>query len=319
MPNIKPQVYKAKRFNTKAAIMIESLTGDGKTGLALELAYYLGGENWDAVGHIDTENQSANLYEGIKLSSGIKCEPFLKVDLTEEDGYAPTNYMACTDALIDAGAKVVIADSITHAWQRTGGVLDMVNQIEASGNKNKYTAWGDPLVVKNKNALFEMLRSNKVHMITTVRIKEKFGMDFDSGTGKTAVVSLGEQQQMQEGAKYEPDLVLHMIKPGSDSGTPPKAEVIKTRYPMLKKGEVYDFTPELMISIRQFLEEGADPEVLLKQQHEDYQNAIMDYCKGNRAAKAIYDTLKENKGYKDVKITDVPIKILKDIYTELTN
>ena len=51
----------AQRTQCKASIMIEGLPGKGKTGLALLIGYYLGGEDWKSVFHIDTENKSANL------------------------------------------------------------------------------------------------------------------------------------------------------------------------------------------------------------------------------------------------------------------
>lgn len=314
---IRPQIYKAQRLNVKASIQIEGLTGTGKTGLALLLAYSLAGKNWGETGMVDSENRSSNLYEGVLMSTGKKVESFLKIDLLEEDGYAPVNYIACIEALRVAGCKAVVADSVTHAWQRTGGVLDMVNTVEQK-TRNKYTAWGDPEVVKNKNALFDMLRNDKVHMITTVRLKEKFGMEMDAVTNRNKVVSLGEQQQTQDGIKYEPDLVLHMVKPGSKNRAP-LVRIAKTRYPMFELDQEYEFTEAVIDSIREYLEEGVDPEVLVQQQKDDYVKAIIDYCKAYPAQKAIYDQLKRNHGFEETKLTDIPVASIKAIYIELTN
>lgn len=317
MTIFRPEIYKAQRFNTKASIQIEGLTGSGKTGLSLIIARTLAGD-WDSVGMIDTENRSANLYEGNVLSTGEKCGQFLKIDLTEDIGYAPTNYMACTDALINAGAKAVIADSITHAWQRTGGVLDQVNKLEQKIKGGSFRAWGDPVVVENKNALFEMLRNDKAHMITTVRVKEKFGMAINESTGKNEVQSLGEQQQTQEGIKYEPDLVLSMVSPGRKDRHP-MAKVVKSRYPMLELDEVYEFTPELIQSIKDYLEEGADPEELIQRQKDEYIKAIVGYCQTNPTKKVLYDNLKNNAGFSETPIKEMPVGVIKSIYLELTN
>lgn len=315
---MRPLIYEAKRFNVKASILIEGLTGTGKTGLALALAHGLA-KDWSKVGMTDSENRSANLYEGIMLNTGVKVEPFKKIDLLESDGYSPVNYMACIEALHkQAGCTVVISDSITHAWQRSGGVLDLVNQKEQGSRGGKFSAWGDPEVVENKNALFEMLRNDKVHIISTVRVKERFGMVNDETTNKTKVVSLGEQQQTQEGIKYEPDLVLHMVKPGSKNSHP-QAEIIKSRYPMFELGEVYEFTPELIESIRTFLEEGADPEELVKAQHDEYQKGIMEFCSRFPGKKPLYDMLKKNAGHEQTKISDIPLKDLKMIYLDLVD
>lgn len=37
-----------------------------------------------------------------------------------------SNYLAFRESAIDAGAEVVIEDSITHAWMYKGGVLDLL-------------------------------------------------------------------------------------------------------------------------------------------------------------------------------------------------
>lgn len=316
MATFKPSVYNAERFNTKASILLESLTGHGKTGAALLIAKGLAGD-WEKVGLTDTENRSANLYVGMTLSSGEKVDTFKKVDIEEADGYAPMHYLLSANDMASKGATVIINDSITHAWARTGGVLDMVNTVEQR-TKNKYTAWGDPEVVKNKNALFEMLRSSRYHIISTVRVKEKFGMELNTQTGKNTVKSLGEQQQTQEGIKYEPDLVLHMEKPGSRTSHP-VVRVVKTRYPMFELDEIYDLTPELIESMRKFLEEGADPDELLAAQRDEYVNGIMDYIKAYPNKKSIYDSLKNAMGLKDIPLKNMELKDVKDLYIQVTS
>ena len=317
-PAFKPVVRKAKRYRVKAAIMIEGLTGRGKTGLALCLAYALVGNDWDKVGLIDTENKSADLMVGQHLHIGTPCGEFQKVDITTEDGYAPTNYLAAEKVLKDNGCEVIINDSSTHAWNRVGGILDMVSKIEndASARKNKYTAWGDPEVVKNKDILFDLLRSADHHVITTVRVKEKFDMQQEEGQ-KSRIVSLGEQQIQTEGLKYEPDLVLSMVAAGTTDKAP-VARVIKSRYPMLTNDEVYEFTPELIEQIRVFLEEGADPEALIQQQHESYIQAVKDYCEQNPTQKNVWIVIKQSFGFKDTPIKDIPLRDLKNMFMQLT-
>lgn len=316
--NFKAAVRKAERSKVKASIMIEGLTGNGKTGLALCLAYTLVGKDWHKVGMVDTENKSADLMVGQHLHIGVPCGDFFKVDLTVEDGYAPLNYKAAELALAEAGAECIIHDSSTHAWNREGGVLDLVNGVEASsGKSNKFTAWQAPEVVKNKDALFELLRSADHHVITTVRVKEKFAMQQDE-TGKSKVQSLGEQQIQNEGLKYEPDLVLSMVSAG-ESEKAPVARVVKSRYPMLKRDEEYEFTPELLEQIRVFLEEGADPLVLLQQQHEEYEKAVVEYCSVSDVRKNLWKLIKESEGFATVKIKDIPLKKLKSMYIQLTS
>ena len=53
-----PRFIDAEREQCKASIMIEGLTGQGKSGLALAFGYILSGKQWDKVYFIDTENRS---------------------------------------------------------------------------------------------------------------------------------------------------------------------------------------------------------------------------------------------------------------------
>lgn len=318
MAQFKPVVRKAKRYQVKASIMIEGLTGSGKTGLALCFAHALSGNEWEKVGMIDTENKSADLIVGQHAHIGEQFGEFLKIDLTEDDGYAPVNYLEGAKVLINEGVETVIFDSSTHAWMRKGGVIDLVNIAEEnSKSRNKFSAWNTPEVTLNKNALFEMIRNNKYHVITTVRVKEKFGMDIDE-SGKTRIRSLGEQQVQTEGLKYEPDLVLSMVKAGT-SEKAPVAKIVKSRYPMLKLDEEYEFTPSLIEQVRVFLEEGADPAELIEQQRQEYVQAVIDFCEADPSQKPIWQMIKQSYGHEKTKINEIPLSDLKGMFIQLSS
>ena len=305
---------KAARQQLKASIMIEGLQGSGKSGLALLLAKALT-DDWDKIYAIDTENKSLDLFEGIKMNTGEAFGAFNKVDLLSEDGFAPSTYLALRDEAIEAGAEVVIMDSISHMWNRKGGLLDTVAEAQAQGLDN-YRSWGTDKNRKEKESLIDIVRSPYVHMITTVRIKEKFGLEFDETRGKNKVVSLGEQQIQQDGLKYEPDLVLRMVTPGNMDGTNPVVEVLKSRYAILRTGKEYEVTAELLKQLREYLEEGVDPEVILKEQKEAVMNQIKEYC-NTPTRKSIWKALKESSGF-DGKLEDMPIELMKELYTKLT-
>ena len=306
------------REKAKAAIQIQGLSGRGKTGLALLIAYALVGD-WAKVFAIDTENRSMNLYQGLKDPSGNTYEKFKVGFLTPDIGYKPSNYLAFRDTAIESGAEAVIFDSVSHAWQYKGGVLDLVAQAKSKSaryQKDQYAAWGDEEVVKEKNELLELIRSEKVHMITTVRVKEKMEYDKDE-SGKTVLVSLGEQQIQQADLKYEPDLVLEMVSPGSDK-TYPCAKVLKTRYAFLKLGETYCFDANLLAQLKAYLDEGVDPDLLLEKQREEYINAVKGLLDTRPNLKAIWDVIKADVGYKDTKLADLPLEIVKKCYIKLT-
>ena len=304
---------KVERQKVKASIMIEGLQGTGKSGLALAIAKVLS-KDWSKIYAIDTENQSLDLFDGIKLSTGEEVKDFNKVDLTVDDGFAPSNYMKLREAAIADGAEVVVMDSISHMWNRKGGLLDKVSEAQAQG-LDSYRSWGTDENRKEKELIFDLVRSPKAHIITTVRDKEKFGMEFDETRGKNKVVSLGEQQVQQEGLKYEPDLVLRMISAGAPDGTAPVAEVLKSRYTILRVGEEYEFTAELLEQLRQYLAEGADPETILKAQKEEVMKAIKEYCT-TPARKSIWKSLKESAGFNG-KLEDMPLETMKQLYRQL--
>lgn len=304
----------ATRMQAKASIMIEGLTGKGKSGLALAFAKALA-TSWDKIYAIDTENMALDLFVDINMHTGEKFGAINKVDLTAEDGYAPSNYKALRDDAIDSGAEVIIIDSYSHAWTRQGGVLDKVAKVN---NPNGYAAWNDPEVIKEKNLIFDLVRSSRAHIITTVRSKEKFELEKDDTTGKNKVVSLGEQQIQQDGLKYEPDLVLRMVSAGNTRGKAPVATVIKSRYAILEEGIDYEFTSELLQQVASYLSEGTSPEVLLEQQRQNYIEGVKVYCEGNKTRMSIWRNIKDTAGYKDAKIESIPLEDLRAMFIQLT-
>ena len=303
----------ATRQQAKASILIEGLSGRGKSGLALMLAYALAGKDWKKVYAIDTENRSLDLFEGLTMSDGTKCTPFKKVDLLPSHGYAPSNYLMCKENAINADGAVMINDSITHMWQQEGGVLDLVTQVQTKDSKryNNYTAWGAPEVKAEKKAIYSVVRDSRIHVISTVRVKEKFDMVTENG--KTALQSLGEQEQQMPDLKYEPDLVLHMLHPGAMNGTPPTVKVIKSRYAILQEGEVYQFTEAIIQSLVDYLNKGTDPAELLEAQRQDYINTIKNILESDASKKTMFPILKEQQGFKDVKLVDLPLDALQTL------
>ena len=304
---------KAARQKLKASIMIEGLQGSGKSGLALLIARALT-DDWDKIYAIDTENKSLDLFQGIKSNTGESFGVFNKVDLTSEDGFSPSHYLSLREEAIKDGAEVVIMDSISHMWNQKGGLLDLVADAQAEGLDN-YRSWGTATNRKEKQLLVDVIRSDKAHVISTVRIKEKFGLEYNEAKGRNEVISLGEQQIQQDGLKYEPDLVLRMVSPGNADGTNPVVVVLKSRYSIFTKDVEYEITPLLLQQLRQYLDEGADPEVLLQAQKEDVIEAIKNYC-NNPTRKSVFKSLKESYGY-NCKIDDIPYETLKHIYQRL--
>lgn len=314
---------KATRAKSFASILIEGLSGKGKSGLALQLGYFLAGKDWSKVFDIDTENNSVNLYDGLQCSAGMKFEGFQHGNFTPDLKYKPSHYEAFKEAAIESGAKVVINDSISHAWSYEGGILDRIAELKKSSKryeKDSYAVWGDEEVVSEKQKLFQLFRDNRCHMIATVRVKEKLEYDKDE-KGKTVLVSLGDQEIMQADMKYEPDLVLHMEEPGYADGSTvvnPKAKVIKSRYAILKKDEIYEFTPKLCEQLAEYLEEGTAPEEILERQRLEYVEGIKEYLDKHQNMVAVWKVFKQDENVDDTPLEEMPLDILKRGFIKMT-
>ena len=321
------QFEDAKREQCKASILIEGLTGKGKSGLALLLGHALAGGDWSKVFDIDTENSSLKLFAGLPSTNGVNFEGFKIGNFTPDLLYKPSHYMMFREGAIQAGAEVVINDSISHAWMYKGGLLDQINALKKSNaryDRDSYAAWGDPEIVAEKQILFQLLRDHRCHVISTVRVKEKMEYDKDE-QGKSKLVSLGEQEIMQADIKYEPDLVLHMIRPGKVTSTTkckeikyPIARVVKSRYAFLSEGEEYEFTPELCEQLRAYLAEGTSPEELFEAQRQTFITAVTEYLNAHKNAVAIWTVIKEKHNHKDTKLGDLPLADIKTMFLELT-
>ena len=308
------QFRDATRAQAKACIVIQGLSGKGKSGLALAIGYALANKDWSKVYAVDTENKSLDLFEGLQLHTGDKIAPFKKLDLLPSHGYAPSNYLMCKANAIKAGGEVFIADSITHMWQMAGGILQRVTALEKANSKvNKYTAWGPDEIVDEKNAIYDVVRDSNIHVISTVRVKEKH--EFVGGEVK----SLGEQQIFMPDFKYEPDLVLDMVRAGNPNGTTPAARVVKSRYAIFIEGETYDFTEGLISQLVAYLAEGADPVVLKEEQRQELIVAVTELLDNDSSKATMFPILKEQLGVKDVALTDLPLDVIRTLLGILIN
>ena len=319
MPNptlAKVEWRDATRQQAKACIAIDGLPGEGKSGLALLIAYTLAGGDWKKVYGCDTENRSLDLFQGISTSTGDQFKGFRKFDLLPIHGYAPSNYLAIKDSAKKNGALAFINDSATHMWTGPGGVLSLVSDAKAKdGKMDNYRVWGLPNIKSEKDSIVDCIRDSDVHMISTIRVKEKFEMTNEDG--KSKLLSMGEQQIMMPDLKYEPDLVLSMVSPGSITGKAPVALVTKSRYAIFEKGQEYQFTQGLLDQLKAYLAEGADPEELKEQQRLELVAMITDLLDHDASKRTVFPFLKENAGYKDVELTKLDIKVLKNLYSQL--
>jgi hypothetical protein len=208
-------------------------SGSGKTWTALTIASQFG-----VPFVIDTERSSA-----LKYAKHFK---FKHANIPGD--FNPRNYIAACHAAIAAGAKVLVVDSLSHAWEGVGGVLEFVDNVaKRQKTANSFQAWreGTPL----QNELVDGLLALKCHLVCTMRSKMEYAQQTDGG--KTRVVKLGMGAIQRNGIEYEFDVVLEMDLEHD-------CTVGKTRFPELS-GQVFR-KPDEKFSKKLFdIVGGADP------------------------------------------------------------
>lgn len=116
-------IAKAVRKGAPPLIANWGASGSGKTYSSILEARGLVGDEGKIV-LIDTENGRSLFYDD--LAGGWDHLDF-------PPPYTPARYIEAMAAAEDAGADVVIIDSISHAWAGTGGSLDMADASSARG------------------------------------------------------------------------------------------------------------------------------------------------------------------------------------------
>jgi hypothetical protein len=189
------QFTKATKKRAKARVALDGPAGSGKTWTALELATVLakGGK----IAGVDTEHGSMSLYS----------DKF-DFDVIELDDFHPQNYIDAIHAAEDGGYSVVILDSLTHAWDGKGGVLELHDDATARDrNGNSYTAWRN--VTPIHNDLVEAIVTSPIHIIATMRSKMEYAQEKDDN-GRTKIRKIGMAPIQRAGTEYEFTMVGDM-------------------------------------------------------------------------------------------------------------
>lgn len=180
---------KAERKKVKLKIGISAPSGAGKTYSALLIAHGIC-EDWEKIAVIDTENGSAELYSN--LGEYLVCQiapPF-----------TPQKYIDLIHEAEEEGVKVLIIDSLSHAWSGEGGLLDMQDKIaRASKSGNSYTAWRE--ITPEHNRLVDTILQSPLDIIVTTRSKAEYVLTDDNG--KKGVKKVGMAPVFREGLEYE--------------------------------------------------------------------------------------------------------------------
>lgn len=231
------------RAKSKARIALTGPSGSGKTLSALYLAYGIAGD-WGRVALIDTEHERGRFYAN---REDFKTGSFLYSPMTPP--YSPDKYVDYVQSAAQAVGEdgVVIVDSFSHAWDNTGGVLDIKSQIAQQRGKNDYTAWDE--AGKIQNNLVNTILSVNCHTIVTMRAKMAYAMEVNE-RGKTVPVKIGLAPVQRENTEYEFDIVFQLDR--QHTATLSKDTTFLDSW----SGVI---TPELGKQLGEWLSQGVEP------------------------------------------------------------
>jgi len=200
------QLKKAQRSKAFLKLGISAPSGGGKTLGALLIGFGLMKEKyskekdsflWGKIAIVDTENGSGELYVGSEVAN-TKIGEYLAVTL--EPPFEPSKYIQAIEMCRDNGVEVCILDSTTHLWSGEGGLLEQQSQI-AKRTGNSYTAWRD--ITPQHNRFVETMLQTPMHIIATMRAKQEYVTEKDSGTGRTSVRKMGLEPEQRKGMEFE--------------------------------------------------------------------------------------------------------------------
>jgi hypothetical protein len=181
---------RATRTQKKLRMALYGPSGSGKTYTALEIAKGLGAK----IALIDTERGSATLY-GDQFA----------FDTVELDYFSVDTYINAITEAAESGYDVLVIDSLSHAWNGLGGVLDAVNNTKGNTFTDGWGKVGTP----QQNRLMDAILKCPCHVIATLRVKTDYEVERDD-RGKVTPKKVGLAPVQREGVEYEFDIVGSM-------------------------------------------------------------------------------------------------------------
>jgi ABC-type dipeptide/oligopeptide/nickel transport system ATPase component len=182
---------KAVKYNSRLRLALAGPSGSGKTYTALTIATALAGDGEVAV--IDTERGSASKYADCFL-----------FDVQELESFHPNNYINAIHEAEAAGYAVLVIDSLSHAWNGPGGLLEQVENItKRSKSGSSFNAWGEATPLQNR--LIDTITRSKLHIICTMRTKTEYVIE-PNAYGKSAPRKVGTAPVQRADVEYEFDV-----------------------------------------------------------------------------------------------------------------
>jgi len=185
---------KAERAQLYLRCALFGPSGSGKTMTALRMAKGIADKMGVPVAVIDTEAKSASKY----------ADRFaFTVDNLEKK--TVDHYLASMEEAKKAGYKVLVIDSLSHAWRELTEEVDRIAQSSAS--KNTFSPWAK--VNPKQKRFIDAILNYPGHIIATMRSKTEWVVG-EGKNGKTAPEKLGLAPEQGKGIEYEFDLLVEL-------------------------------------------------------------------------------------------------------------
>ncbi|HDR4881371.1 TPA: AAA family ATPase [Bacillus cereus] len=261
------QVTQAKREKMKAVIGFIGCSGSGKTGSSLLTAFGMMQEAypnlteeelWKKIGVIDTEHERSKLHVGLVYGES-KIGNFLHINFTPP--YTTERYNEAVQVMKNAGAEVLIIDSLSHNWQGEGGIIE--THGEMSGNS--FQNWGK--LSSETTKLIKTLTQNNVHILATLRTKTEYVVEPDA-KGKMAPRKVGTKPVQKDEMEYE--FMLNFVIDIDHVANTSKDNT------QMFEGNPQKITTEVGRKLYQWLELGID----VKAEEENERNNLIAQIKG---------------------------------------
>jgi hypothetical protein len=234
---------KATKRQAKARIALAGPSGSGKTYTALAIATALSDGR---VALLDTEHGSASKYADIF--------DFDALDM--EAPFHPDRFVEAIRAAADGGYGVLVLDSLSHAWNGAGGLLEVVDEIaKRLRSANSFAAWKDATPIQNR--LVEAMLAAPLHIIATMRAKQEYVLEEVERNGRKTMAprKVGMAPVQRDSFEYEFDIFGEMT---SDN----ELIISKTRCPSLAGKVFMKPGAALANEIGAWLFDGVDPRPL---------------------------------------------------------
>ncbi|MCL2210819.1 MAG: ATP-binding protein [Treponema sp.] len=193
---------KAVKTKQWLRLAIDGISGSGKTYTALATAAGIA----EALSKLDNVSCKIALIDSEHGSASLYADRF-NFDTLDLMSFQIEDYIGALNAAAEAGYKVVIIDSTSHAWDALVERVERIAQTKYRGNT--FSAWSEGTPLQKK--LIEAMLTFPGHVIVTCRSKTEYSVDKDD-KGKTTISKVGTAAVQRQGFEYEFTMAMTMDK-----------------------------------------------------------------------------------------------------------